>query len=45
MSLFKFIAWFAVGTIGTILLAGMLKSNLLIGFINGLILGVLGAKD
>lgn len=45
MSLFKFIAWFAIGAVGTILLASFLNNNFVLGFFIGLVIGVLGARD
>lgn len=45
MSLFKFIAWFAVGIVGTAFLVSAVKNPFMVGFIVGLVLGVIGSKD
>ena len=45
MSLFKFIAWFIVGIVGTSFLVSAISNPLVVGVIMGLVIGVLGARD
>lgn len=45
MSLFKFIAWFCVGTALVTFLVSTLENSFLVGLICGFIFGVIGAKD
>lgn len=45
MSLFKFIGFFIVGLIANVFIVSTIRNPFLIGIIDGLIIGILGAKD